>query len=114
MPRLAECLKELRTNRKISQKTLAEYLNVSQNAVFQWENEKCEPSLEMIEKIAHYFEVTPDFLMGWGKDVNIVEPQTEELRKEIHDLTYSLNDSGLIKTREYMNDLISNPKNKIK
>lgn len=65
MPYFAEHLKQLRKDNKVSQKKLAEYLNVSQNAVFQWENEKCEPSIDMIEKIAKYFHVTPNYLMGW-------------------------------------------------
>ena len=46
-------------------------------------------------------------------EVNIVEPKTDELREEVAALRYSLNDDGLAKTRDYMRDLMGNPKYKI-
>lgn len=66
MSHFAEQLKQLRAEKGISQKKLAEHLHVSQNAIFQWENEKCEPSIEMIEKISIFFDVHPSVLMGWS------------------------------------------------
>ena len=65
MPNFANRLKQIRTERKVTQKELAEYLNVSQNAIFNWENEKREPPLETISKIADFFSVTPAYIMGW-------------------------------------------------
>lgn len=65
MPSFHERLKQLRTKNSITQKKLASTLNVSQNAIFNWENGKREPSMDMIQKIADYFEVTPAYIMGW-------------------------------------------------
>lgn len=67
MAKFSYILKQLRTQNGLTQKELAKYLHVSQNAIFNWENDKREPSAEMIERIAHYFEVSPAYLMGWEK-----------------------------------------------
>lgn len=64
MPDFACRLKQLRIQNKITQKELATVLNVSQNAVFNWENGKREPSLSMIAELSNYFNVTVDYLLG--------------------------------------------------
>lgn len=43
MPDFANRLKKIRIDRKVTQRELADYLNVSQNAIFNWENGKREP-----------------------------------------------------------------------
>lgn len=48
----------------ITQKELATALNVSQNAVFNWENGKREPNLDTIEKIAEALQVPITKLIG--------------------------------------------------
>jgi len=50
-------LKKLRSDSKLTQKQLAEELNVSQNAVYNWENGKREPNLDMMKKIAKVFDI---------------------------------------------------------
>ncbi len=68
MPEFANRLKQIRVERKITQKELANYLNVSQNAVFNWENGKRQPTMTTISKIAEYFNVSPPYLMGWADE----------------------------------------------
>ena len=57
MPDFQTKLKQLRIESGLTQKQLAESLNVSQNAVYNWENGKREPSLDMIKKIAKTFDI---------------------------------------------------------
>ena len=57
-------LKELRTEKNLSQKELAELLNVSQRSISNWENGEREPNFEMLVAIAQFFEVTTDYLLG--------------------------------------------------
>ena len=64
MPYFPNRLKKLRTNKSLTQKELATILNVSQNAIFNWENGKREPSIDMLRKIADYFNVSVDYLIG--------------------------------------------------
>lgn len=68
MADIATQIKQLRLNAKMTQKELATRLGVSQNAVFNWENGKREPSAETIEKIAFIFDVLPEQIMGWDRE----------------------------------------------
>lgn len=60
----ADELKNLRMERGLTQTALARELQVTQNAVFNWENGKREPSMEMIRKIADYFQVSAAYLFA--------------------------------------------------
>ena len=59
-----EKLKELRTEKEYSQNELAKKLNVSKQNISDWENGKSETSFEMLTKIAKFFDVRTDFLLG--------------------------------------------------
>jgi len=60
----SETLKKLRNEKNISQKKLAEALFISQQAIAKWETDKASPNPEMITKIADYFNVSADYLLG--------------------------------------------------
>ena len=57
-------LKALRENSKISQAVLAKELGVAQGTVGNWESGSRTPDLDMLVKIAKYFDVTVDHLLG--------------------------------------------------
>ena len=57
-------LKELRKNRKISQLKLAMDLNMNQTTISRFENMEREADYETLIKIADYFHVTLDYLLG--------------------------------------------------
>ena len=57
-------LKMLRKENNISQKQLSEILYVSQQAIGKWETDKATPNPEMLAKIANYFNVSVDYLLG--------------------------------------------------
>ena len=60
----AERLFELRTERGISQATLAKQLQVSCSVVCYWETDKSEPTAPNLNKLADYFGVSVDYLLG--------------------------------------------------
>lgn len=64
MVRIGEKLKTLRNEKKMTQKDLAEQLNVSAQAVSRWENDDVEPSLETLGQLATIFNVSVDELFG--------------------------------------------------
>lgn len=66
MPVYMQRLRQLRDEHKLSQKELAQALNVTQTAITYWETGKREPSAEIIEKIAEYYGVNPAYIMGWS------------------------------------------------
>ena len=53
-------LKDLRTQRKVSQNALAEALSVSRQTINSIENGKFDPSLTLAMKLTRYFEVSLD------------------------------------------------------
>lgn len=72
MPNFQEKIKGLRIERGLTQKQLADLLNVSQNAVYNWENGKREPSMDMQKKIAKIFDIALYMLL----DDNFSLPDT--------------------------------------
>lgn len=64
MKNLGQRIKELRQEKGVDQTELAKWLGTSQTNVSRWENDKFEPDLETIVKIAQFFEVTTDYLLG--------------------------------------------------
>ena len=57
-------LKDLRKSKKINQAELGEALGMSQATITLWENGKRIPDIDMLCKIADYFNVTTDYLLG--------------------------------------------------
>ena len=53
-------LKDLRTQRSVSQNALAEALSVSRQTINSIENGKFDPSLTLAIKLTRYFEVSLD------------------------------------------------------
>ena len=57
-------LKELRLQHGFSQEELAEKIGIKRNTYSDWENGKCKPNYEKLEKIADFFGVSLDWLFG--------------------------------------------------
>ena len=62
--KFSERLKELRTARNMSQQAMAEFLNVKQPTIARWEKGLIEVDLLTLMKLAKYFGVTTDYLLG--------------------------------------------------
>ena len=57
-------LKELRKKKGISQLRLATELNTTQNTISRYETGEREPGIDELIKIADYFNVSVDYLVG--------------------------------------------------
>ena len=76
---LAKKIKELRGARGITQVELAKNLGVTKQCVSNWENDNIQPSIEMLIKLASYFNVSTDYILGLErKKVLDVSKLTEE------------------------------------
>ena len=78
---LGDNIRLLRSVRGISQVELGEKLNVSKQSISNWENGNIQPSIEMLMKIADFFSVSTDFLLGLDNRTSIIVDglSTEEL-----------------------------------
>lgn len=59
-----EILADLRQDRRLTQRFLAEVLHVSVGTISNYENGVHLPDLEKLVEIANYFDVTTDYLLG--------------------------------------------------
>ena len=60
----AERLHDLRVERGLKQSALAEALGTTQRRISYWETGKVEPDLISLCKIAEFFSVSLDYLVG--------------------------------------------------
>lgn len=84
-------LKEIRKERNLTQKEFAEKLNISQQAISQYENGDREPKLETWQKLADFFNVPVDYLLGISKDsstltIDDLNPEEQDAYERITDL----------------------------
>ena len=59
-------LREIRQEKKISQKDLADLLHVSKMCISHWEKGNSEPSIAQLKTLATYFSVSVDYLVGFS------------------------------------------------
>lgn len=57
-------LKDLREDRDFTQKEIAEFLHIKQNTYSQYENRHREIPLDLIIKLADFYNVSIDYLLS--------------------------------------------------
>ncbi|MCX7746594.1 MAG: helix-turn-helix domain-containing protein [Clostridia bacterium] len=62
--KIGEKLKELRKEKKITQKDVYDFLKIDQTTYSKYENNKNEPDLDTVKKLADFFNVSTDYLLG--------------------------------------------------
>ena len=62
--RFPQRLRELRTRRRVSTRTLSELCGLSPSVVSRYERGDREPTIGTLVELADYFGVTADYLLG--------------------------------------------------
>ncbi len=57
-------VKELRKENNLTQKQLAQILQVDFRTISFWETERFEPNIEQIIRICDFFKISADYLIG--------------------------------------------------
>lgn len=88
MSKFSDRLRSLRLSRSLSQQELSVQLGISKSSVNMYERAEREPGLVTLEKIADYFNVDMDYLLGnsnytnkheWLKNQSLIsDPQIKE------------------------------------
>lgn len=60
-------IKSLRKEKGLTQVQLAEAFNLDQTAISKWENGKALPDTQMLIRLAAFFDVSTDYLLGRSK-----------------------------------------------
>ncbi|MBR5312203.1 MAG: helix-turn-helix domain-containing protein [Clostridia bacterium] len=76
-------LKELRQKQGISQKDFAALIGIPANTYNQWENGKRQPDTETMLKLAEYFNVSVDYLLG-RDDKTVSAPRRKGIRIPVY------------------------------
>lgn len=82
--KIGEKIKELRKAQDITQDKLADYLNISYQAISKWENGLALPDITLLPKLANFFGVSTDELLDLKTSEN--ETELREYEKEYHEL----------------------------
>lgn len=69
-------LKELRTEKNLTQEEVAKEIGTSQTNIGRWEKGLNEPSSSFVVKLANFFEVSTDYLLGRSDDFGNVTVTT--------------------------------------
>ena len=68
---LNDNIKKLRVSRGLNQVEFAKIIGVTKQCVSNWENDNVMPSVEMLVKVADYFGVTTDYILGRAEKTTI-------------------------------------------
>lgn len=64
-------LKQIRLERGYTQKNVADYLQISSNVYSRYELEKRQPTIDSLIRIAKFFDVSVDYMLGISDIPNI-------------------------------------------
>lgn len=79
-----ENLIKLRKERGLTTRQIGELLGISKGTFNHWETGRCEPDIATLKKLADFFCVSIDYLVG--AEVRTVAPMGEALTNEETDL----------------------------
>lgn len=90
-----EKLQELRKQKGLTQKELAESLYVSRTAISKWESGRGYPSIDSLKATAKLFGVTIDELLSGDELLTIAEEDSKQKEKHFRDLAFGLLDCSV-------------------
>lgn len=84
-----ERLRQIRREQFVRQKQLADHLNVAVSTLSQYENDKRHPNFDILVDIAHYFNVSTDYLLGLSNKQGSFESTIENIDTTLESCSYS-------------------------
>ena len=98
-------LKNLRQQKKLTQDELAKELNITRPTYANYESEITQPTIETLIKLADYFNVSIDYLVGrnYRNDLGYLTQEQKTLVQMIQEL----NEINLIKATSYIAGLVA-------
>ena len=98
-------LKNLRQKKGITQNELGAILGVGKTTISQYESETRSPDTNMLQRIADFFDVTSDYLLGRTDTPNTVTLEGDQIPESLRNVDVELiemikeaKESGLTKS----------------
>lgn len=89
MNQIGKYIKKYREEKGITQEQLAENMNVTRQAVSNWENEKTQPDIDTLFRISQIFEISMEELI-YGEKREMVTKVTNVTNKTVQNITKGL------------------------
>lgn len=88
--KFSDNLRMLRAKYKLSQQDVGDIVGLTSQAVSKWENDVAQPDNDSLIKLAKYFNVSTDYLLGIEKNEEkkeVVDPLDDILFSKAKDLS---------------------------
>ena len=72
-------IKDLIEDRDLTQKTIAKYLNMSQNGYSQYETDTNKIPVEVLKKLAIYYDTSIDYLVELTDEKNLIKEKNNKI-----------------------------------
>lgn len=105
-----ERLKSLRLERDMTQEQLAQVLNVTRPTIAGYETKRKQPDFDKLSRIADFFSVSVDYLLGRTDDKNeVIVPDSFKnkhsvTKRDLSQLDNVLNNVGTFFMNDQVND----------
>ncbi|MTW85590.1 helix-turn-helix domain-containing protein [Virgibacillus dakarensis] len=83
-------LKYLRKNKGLSQQNMADFLGISRQGYGKYEDGKSETDHKTLIKLANYFDVTTDYLLGYSDSPNLTAKDEKDIAKRMEKMKSDL------------------------
>ena len=87
--KLSENIRSFRKDHDLTQEQLAEIMGVMVGAVSKWESDRTTPDLSLIVRLADYFEVSVDVLLGYEVQNHSLQSAVKRLRDKTKQKDYT-------------------------
>ena len=95
---LSKILKQERTKKGLSQMAFAKLFGVSQQTIGSWETNRTSPDLESLSKLANFFNVSIDYLLGLTNIPETIDTYiAKQNNKPAIESQYNADEQNLIK-----------------
>lgn len=97
-------IKKLRTQKRLKQSDLADFLHVAQTTISNWENGRTEPDFDSLWRMAAFFDVSVSYLLGADTFEQKEKPvvKDDELSRKLA----RLSDENLQRMEDYVDLLL--------
>lgn len=83
-------LKYLRTKKGLSQQNMADFLGISRQGYGKYEKGESETDNKTLVKLAKFFGVTTDYLVGYSNDPNLTAKDEKDIAKRMEKMKRDL------------------------
>ncbi|BCP60495.1 helix-turn-helix transcriptional regulator [Streptococcus suis] len=101
-----ERLKALRLEANLTQKDMAEKFDISQQAYAKWEMESANPTKNVITKLASFFNVTVDYLVGNTNYRSSEEVELSEIEMLYRTISLNMTDEEKVVFKQELLDFM--------